>query len=60
MISATLEFTFDPAVLAVQSTGTGTLTSGWSIVRQHRDPGPRAAVARRHRAGDRRWATSPR
>ena len=39
MISATLEFTFDPAVLTVQSAAAGTLIPGWSVSANTATPG---------------------
>ena len=39
MISATLELTYDPTVLAVQTTGTGSLTPGWSLSSNTTTPG---------------------
>ena len=39
LVGAFLEFTYDPAVLAVQATGTGSLTSGWTISSNTTTPG---------------------
>ncbi len=39
LISATLEFSYDPAVLSVQAGGTGSLTGGWTVSANIGTPG---------------------